>query len=82
MKKPTKGQIIRAIVTLPLVAAFIWYMSTHVFIYPKIELWRNGNRAHVTLIKAEEGYTFAEEPYSIEETTEGYNIVIHMTRNN
>ena len=38
MKKSTKGQIIRAIVTLPLVAAFIWYMSTHVFIYPKIEL--------------------------------------------
>jgi len=72
MDKKRKGQLIRLAIT--------WYLFTNVYIYPKIELWRDGNRAHTILIKAEEGYTFAEEPYSIEETTEGYNIVIHMTQ--
>lgn len=80
MKKLTKGQIIRAIILLPIVIAVGWYFFTQIYIYPKIELWRDGNRAHTTLIKTEEGYTFAEEPYSIEDTAEGYNIVIHMTR--
>lgn len=80
MDKKRKGQLIRLIITLPILIAITWYLFTNVYIYPKIELWRDGNRAHVTLIKAEEGYTFAEEPYSIEETTKGYNIVIHMTQ--
>lgn len=78
MKKPTKGQVIRAIVTLPLVAAFIWYMSTHVFIYPKIELWRNGSRTNTTLIEIKQGYKFADESYTIEDTANGYNVIIHL----
>lgn len=80
MDKKRKDQLIRLAITLPIVIIIAWYLFTNVYIYPKIELWRDGNRAHTTLIKAEEGYTFAEEPYSIEDTAEGYNIVIHMTQ--
>lgn len=78
MKKPTKGQIIRAIILLPVVAFVTWYMYTHVFIYPKIELWRDGNRMNTTLVEIKEGYTFADEPYTVQETINGYNVIIHL----
>jgi len=78
MSKKTKGIIIRACITLPLFIVFTWYFFTHIYVYPKVELWRNGNRANTTLIKIEENYEFAEDPYTIENTDTGYNIIIHM----
>lgn len=79
MKKETKSKLIRACVLLPIVIAVTWYMFTHIYIYPKIELWRNGNRSNVTLIKVEEGYEFAQDAYSIENTDIGYDVIIHLT---
>lgn len=78
MSKKTKGIIIRACITLPLVLLFTWYYFTYIYVYPKIELWRNGNRSNTTLIKIEENYEFAEDPYTIENTDTGYDIIIHM----
>ena len=78
MKKLTKGQIIRAIILLPIVIAVGWYFFTQVYIFPKVELWRDGNRMNTTLVEVKEGYTFANEPYTVEETTNGYNIIIHL----
>ena len=80
MKKETKDRIIRAIITLPIVIGVSWYLFTHVYIYPKIELWRDGNRSHTTLIEVKDGYKFADEPYSIEDTEDGYNIVVHLNK--
>lgn len=82
MKKLTKGQIIRAIILLPIVIAVGWYFFTQVYIFPKIELWRDGNRSHTTLIEVKNGYEFAEDPYYIENTENGYNIVIKLTEKN
>lgn len=79
MKKETKSKLIRACVLLPIVIAVTWYMFTHIYTYPKIELWRNGNRSNVTLIKVEEGYEFAQDAYSIENTSTGYDVIIHLT---
>jgi len=80
MKKITKGQIIRGIIVLPIVIAATWYFFTHIYIYPKIELWRDGNRFNTTLIEVKDGYKFADEPYSIEDTEDGYNIVVHLNK--
>ena len=78
MSKKTKGIIIRTCITLPLFLLFTWYCFTYIYVYPKIELWRNGNRSNTTLIKIEENYEFAEDPYTIENTDTGYDIIIHM----
>lgn len=82
MKKETKDRIIRAIITLPIVIGVTWYLFTHVYIYPKVELWRDGSRSHTTLIEVKDGYEFAEDPYYIENTENGYNIIIKLTEKN
>lgn len=78
MKKLTKGQIIRAIILLPIVIAASWYFFTHIYIYPKIELWRDGNRLNTTLIEVKDGYKFADETYTMKDTENGYDIIIHL----
>ena len=78
MDKKRKGQLIRLAITLPIVIAITWYFFTNVYIYPKIELWRDGNRMNTTLVKIKDGYTFADEPYTVQETVNGYDVIIHL----
>lgn len=78
MDKKRKGQLIRLAITLPIVIATTWYFFTNVYIYPKIELWRDGNRMNTTLVKIKDGYTFADEPYTVQETVNGYDVIIHL----
>lgn len=78
MDKKRKGQLIRLAITLPIVIAITWYFFTNVYIYPKIELWRDGNRMNTTLVEIKDGYTFADEPYTVQETVNGYDVIIHL----
>ena len=74
----TKKQIIRAIIILPIIIMVSWYFFNYIYTYPKVELWRNGNRLDATLIKIEDGYQFMENPYTIENTEDGYDIIVHL----
>lgn len=76
----TKQQIIRAIILLPILIIVTWYFFNYISVYPKIELWRNGSRSNTTLIKIENKYQFMENPYTIENTENGYDIIIHLER--
>ena len=81
MKKPhmTKAQIIRACILLPLIIAFCCYMISNYYKYPQVEIWPTANRMNSTVIPLKDNYMFdSNNPYVIEQTTNGYDIIIHI----
>jgi len=47
------------------------------FKIPRVELIKNGWRFDNTYLPLRDNYKFAEIPYGIEETENGYNIIIY-----
>lgn len=47
------------------------------FKIPRVELIKNGWRFDNTYLPLRDNYKFAEMPYGIEETENGYNIIIY-----
>lgn len=47
------------------------------FEIPRIELIKNGWSADTTYLPLRDNHKFAEVPYGIEETENGYNIIIY-----
>lgn len=48
--------------------------------YPRISIEPTSWRIDHILLPLRENYKFAEVPYTIEETEEGYNIIIHCVK--
>ena len=45
--------------------------------YPRVDLWKNHWRTNTIYLPLRANHTFAEVPYGIEETENGYNIIIY-----
>ena len=44
---------------------------------PRVELWKDPWRVDAIYLPLRDNHTFAEVPYGIEETENGYNIIIY-----
>lgn len=78
----TKAQIIRACIIIPLVIALGVFLFTNYFQYPQVEIWRDANRLNSVVIPIKDNYVFDNSNlYSIEETLNGYDIIIHVINN-
>lgn len=44
---------------------------------PRVELWKDSWRFDTIYLPLRNNHTFAEAPYGIEETENGYNIIIY-----
>ena len=45
--------------------------------YPRVDLWKNHWRTNTIYLPLRDNHKFAEVPYGIEETENGYNIIIY-----
>ena len=78
----TKAQIIRACIIIPLVIAFGIFLFINYYQYPQVEIWRDANRLNSVVIPIKDNYVFDNNSlYSIEVTSNGYDIIIHVINN-
>ena len=50
--------------------------------FPRVEIAKDEYTANAIYLPLRENYKFAEVPYGIEETENGYNIIIHCIKEN
>lgn len=50
--------------------------------FPRVEMVKDEYTANAIFLPLRENHKFAEVPYSIEETENGYNIIIHCIKEN
>lgn len=50
--------------------------------FPHVEMAKDEYAANAIFLPLRENHKFAEVPYSIEETENGYNIIIHCIKEN
>ena len=68
-------------IILPIISIIIILASCFTNIRPKrIDIIKNRFTLDNFTIPLRENYSFSEDPYSIEETEEGYNIIIHCIK--
>lgn len=69
------------IIILPILSFIIVLVTCFTNIRPKrIDIIRNRSALNNFTISLRQNYSFSEDLYSIEETEDGYNIIIHCIR--
>lgn len=69
------------IIILPILSIIIILVTCFTNIRPKrIDIIKNRSALNNFTISLRQNYSFAEDLYSIEETEDGYNIIIHCIK--
>lgn len=61
---------------------FLTGCSSYMDAIPRIEIIRSTWRSENIILSVRENYDLAEDIYTIEDTTDGYNLIIHFTKTN
>lgn len=74
----------RAAVKITLLALLVLLLAgcTETDKWPRVQIERTGFSCDDLTLPLRDGYIFAEQMYSIQETDEGYDIVVHAVKEN